>query len=438
MRVTLLLCALVLAAAPVLADTIVVDVDGTGDFTQIKPAVDASSVGDTVLVLPGFYSGEGNRSIDFEGKDIVLRSRDGRESTVIDPYSAFYAVFNFDSGETRAAVLEGFTIQGAVQNALICDGASPTIRACRFCYCQTNNWSQMHTRNCAVGGAKYSSILIEDCLFDHNTAEGAVSTIFVYYCSGATIRGCTFSQNVEVNGSLYDDPSGVITFWDSVNTQIENCRFVNNEERSSCVSVAGNSGASIVDCTFEGNSATSSSPEGIIHVSTSSFAVVLGCTFSGNPSLDSCVSVDGPHYCRIDGCTFVDNGHSQSGDANAVIRIGPASAWDVILTNSVFAFNECPVPIACEVPLAAISSCCFAETGDPGGTCEPYDPETLVFADPLFCDREGGDYSLCANSPCLPGNNPWGVTIGAYGEGCASCDSPVEATSWGAIKAMFR
>jgi len=29
---------------------------------------------DTVLVAPGIYEGAGNRDIDFQGKDVVLRS----------------------------------------------------------------------------------------------------------------------------------------------------------------------------------------------------------------------------------------------------------------------------------------------------------------------------------------------------------------------------
>jgi hypothetical protein len=49
------------------------------------------------------------------------------------------------------------------------------------------------------------------------------------------------------------------------------------------------------------------------------------------------------------------------------------------------------------------------------------------------------DFTLCANSLCLPENNiDCDQLIGAYGEGCPPCDSPVESTSWGAIKAMYR
>jgi hypothetical protein len=60
-----------------------------------------------------------------------------------------------------------------------------------------------------------------------------------------------------------------------------------------------------------------------------------------------------------------------------------------------------------------------------------------LFVDPLFCGMAYYDFSHCANSVCL-GNNDWGESIGGLGQGCDACGSPVEPTSWGAIKAMYR
>ncbi len=47
---------------------------------------------------------------------------------------------------------------------------------------------------------------------------------------------------------------------------------------------------------------------------------------------------------------------------------------------------------------------------------------------PLFCDVDGGDYTLRANSPCLPGNHPQNEPcglIGAFGAGCDSFPTSV-------------
>ncbi len=59
-----------------------------------------------------------------------------------------------------------------------------------------------------------------------------------------------------------------------------------------------------------------------------------------------------------------------------------------------------------------------------------------INADPLFCESSDPFYVwVDAASLHLPENNDSGVLIGRYGEGC---DSPVEAISWGTIKAMYR
>ena len=60
-------------------------------------------------------------------------------------------------------------------------------------------------------------------------------------------------------------------------------------------------------------------------------------------------------------------------------------------------------------------------------------------ADPQFCDGGNGDFTLRANSPCLPENHPQGANcglIGALDEGCGAVT--VEATSWGRIKARYQ
>ena len=57
--------------------------------------------------------------------------------------------------------------------------------------------------------------------------------------------------------------------------------------------------------------------------------------------------------------------------------------------------------------------------------------------DPMFVDREAGDYNLQEGSPCRAGNHPDGCndkTIGAF----PSDATPVHRTTWGGLKAMFR
>ncbi|MCK4415324.1 MAG: hypothetical protein KAY32_17455 [Candidatus Eisenbacteria sp.] len=59
-----------------------------------------------------------------------------------------------------------------------------------------------------------------------------------------------------------------------------------------------------------------------------------------------------------------------------------------------------------------------------------------IWADPLFCDREGGDFRLELGSPCAPEANPDCGVIGALPVGCGP--NPIDDRTWGGLKALFR
>ncbi|MFZ1948125.1 MAG: right-handed parallel beta-helix repeat-containing protein [bacterium] len=62
-------------------------------------------------------------------------------------------------------------------------------------------------------------------------------------------------------------------------------------------------------------------------------------------------------------------------------------------------------------------------------------PGTAIVGDPLFCDANAGDFTLCADSPAL--SSPAG-RLGAFDAGCAPCDLATEPATWGAVKALYR
>ncbi|KPK99450.1 MAG: hypothetical protein AMK75_06395, partial [Planctomycetes bacterium SM23_65] len=119
--------------------TYVVSPDGTGDFATIQDAINAAADRDVVELTAGVFSGPGNRDIDFLGKALTVRSRDGDPGACAidcsgsdaDPHRGFV----FQSGEGPESVLAGVTVTGGWVDTrgggILCeDLASPTITNC--------------------------------------------------------------------------------------------------------------------------------------------------------------------------------------------------------------------------------------------------------------------------------------------------------------------
>jgi len=118
--------------------SIIIDAQGSGDYPTLQAAIDAASPGDTVSVLPGTYTGDGNRDLRFRGKPITVRSRCGDPTECIidaggSEESPHRAVV-FDAQEGPESRLEGISITGgwssAFGGAVLCRDASPTIVGC--------------------------------------------------------------------------------------------------------------------------------------------------------------------------------------------------------------------------------------------------------------------------------------------------------------------
>jgi len=128
-------------------------------YRTIQEAIDAANDGDTIVLHPGTYVGEGNRDVDFSGKAITVRSEDPDEEGIVaatiidcegtaeDPHRAFI----FQNFEDANSILDGFTIlngyvsvgadapdpsgngadgEDSMGGAINCTGASPIIRNC--------------------------------------------------------------------------------------------------------------------------------------------------------------------------------------------------------------------------------------------------------------------------------------------------------------------
>jgi len=196
-----------------------------GDFTTIQEAVDYAASGDTVYVAMGNYTGEGNRDIDFKGKEIVLMSEYGPDLTVIDcggSGTESHRGFIFQSGEENGAIVDGFTIRGGMVTAdpgpyhggaILCDSSNPTIRHCKI------------DNNVAVHGAGISCVNgaapdISFCIF-----TGNVSTEYgggmACFGSSPVITNCTFARNY--SAYIWENFGGGISCVDTCAPVLNNC-----------------------------------------------------------------------------------------------------------------------------------------------------------------------------------------------------------------------
>lgn len=144
-------------------------------FKTIKEGVDVAHAGDEVVVAEGTYI----ETVDFVGKDITVRSTNPSDPsavawTVIEPAGA-PEVARLRSGETRNAVLSGFTIT-AGHASVICASSSPIIR---------NNVIVANTAHFDQGGGIScydASPLIVNNVIASNLASGGGAAIA---CEGA-------------------------------------------------------------------------------------------------------------------------------------------------------------------------------------------------------------------------------------------------------------
>ena len=140
-RIAIFVLMCLCAALQSLAETIIVDATGTGDYLTIQAAINDANNGDVIQVMPGLYE----ETINFLGKAVTVTSTDPEDpdtvaATIIDANGLGSAV-TFDHGETSSAVLTGLTITGGTGKFVVeaggtelywgggicCEASSPTI-----------------------------------------------------------------------------------------------------------------------------------------------------------------------------------------------------------------------------------------------------------------------------------------------------------------------
>jgi hypothetical protein len=157
---------------------------GPGEtYTEIQPAINAASSGDTIIVRDGTYTGTDNKNVDFGGKAITVKSENGAQYCIIDCQGSGRG-FYFHSGEGSGSVVDGFTIKNGYVilappsepydhgGGILCWGASPTIKNCTI----------INNRSARGGGIAcyYGSPLITHCTISGNRSDVHGGAVYVY------------------------------------------------------------------------------------------------------------------------------------------------------------------------------------------------------------------------------------------------------------------
>lgn len=285
----------------------------------IQAGLDSAAAGDTVLIAPGTYAGEGNRDIDFAGKAVTVRGDGGPDSVTIDcqgtalePHRAFL----FTTGEGTASVVRGVrivngyagspprlpagTAGGGSANggAVFCLGSSPTLLACEFADCIADN-----------GGAVYcgaaSEPAIAGCVFSADSAYCGAAV----YCDGAApaLDDCDFTGN----RGYFD---GAIYLEGGSSPALLDCSFSGNVGYYAGCLYVDDSSPQVGDCFFQADSAYYA---GVVYASGGSPAF-SGCDFVQNAGSYAGAAFFSPEdsvAVAFDGCAFDAN---RGGDAGAL------------------------------------------------------------------------------------------------------------------------
>jgi len=333
------------------------------DQPTIAAGLAVAAPGDTVQVASGTYFEHGLVMPD----GVVLRGETGYHAdVVIDAQQLARVLYCDDLGPATA--VEGLTITGGFadgnSNEAFGGGVFCQHAALRFSGCAiVGNYA-------LVGGGmslRYDAdVIFEDCVFRENTAVSSGGGLRIYR-SAPVLRRCQFIDNaVEMDGA------GIFS---------------------------GTSALLVEDCLFQGNEA----------------GIWGGALVLMSPNEGELV---------VRGCTLVDNTAGWSGSA-----VFSGNECPFTLENCLVVANrESEALFILDTPAFEAISCCDVygnEDGNYGGTLS--DQTGLngnISLSPGFCDAAAGDFSLAADSPCLPDNNDCGVLMGAFGVGCGVTGVP--------------
>jgi len=273
------------------------------DQPTIQAGIDAAVNGDTVLVADGTYRSDGNRDIDFTGKNIVLTSENGPDYTIIDCEGSpteYHRAVHFHSGEGPTAELIGFKLTNGYSNAggaIRSISASPTIKNCIFVNNMATNGGAIYYNGDGYPGG-ISQPLLTDCVLEENTASDNGGAIYIQNNNIKLFsKKCIYYNNdASVGGAIAEGGSAYL--------DIQECTFYSNYALGTASITTGTIGGLNIDKTiiaFSNDGASVYCVEGS-SISRSNFYGNPDGDWVGNISgklgIDGNISLD-PEFCDM-------------------------------------------------------------------------------------------------------------------------------------------
>ncbi len=391
------------------------------DVPQIADAIDLALDGDEIIVSPGDWQ----TPINFNGKNIVVRSSEGPESTHLVG-NGNGSVVSFISGEVSGATLEGFTIHsgggtlttnGLLGGGILIMNSYPTIRDCIIENNAAASGAGIHVEGPSFGNVTVDSVIIRNnCSADsgggiclRNSAEAILLNCHIENNVAEVVAGgilCEESSITIIDSAVVGNASdlavgGVWIYFDS-EAQIQNCLFENNSSPISggAVVISDQARATIESSVFRDNLGGSSGGAILLDSgSNQETQVIRGCVFHNNFATNAgshlAISFN-PLDLLIEKCTF---GMTDIGSAEA-ISINNSGIEAVRIDSSIIMAGAGGSIVAIPGSTSVTYSCVE------NLSATAVTPVDSIDADPLFTDAGNGIYTLESGSPCLNNGNP--------------------------------
>ena len=368
------------------------------DYPTIQAGIDSAYDDDMVLVSAGTY----NENINFNGKNIIVTSIAGAESTIIEPESnSIGPAVIFENGESGAVELSGFTIQNAYNDAnggaIYSYNSSPNL----------NNLIIKYNSAFNMGGGIYingGSQILNNCkIYNNDVGDTNGGGLYCINSENLYIDNCEFHYN-------HSPKNGAGMYLNNSHVEIKNTKIIGNNEgiggnNPMPIPKGGGIYAYLSDVYLHNNiirSNTSYGPGGGIFGFESDFEI-YHTEICNNIALNPSQAAEGGGACFLNSTLLFD--HITLAYNNA-----PANTDGLLLRNTMAQISNSIIYENNGNEIILRENACVTfdysnimgeSTGISGNMfCSEYGTNNLG-DNPLFVDPQNQDFTLQYNSPCI-------------------------------------